>query len=50
MGEKGLDFEAVRRLAIIEIFKEIENIANSMDDVCIKSLDYIELKRKFGVD
>lgn len=42
-------YDSGEKAAAEEIFKEIEEIANSMDDVCIKSLDYIELKKKFGV-
>jgi hypothetical protein len=46
--EKGLDFEAVRRLAAIEIFKAFEKWL----DKCAYGRDneYRKIKKKFGVE
>jgi len=51
MDEKGLDFEAVRRLAAIEIFKEIEDesYGNPNDAFLIYWGDWMRIKKKFGV-
>jgi hypothetical protein len=57
MDEKGLDFEAVRRLAAIEIFKALETLECpycGKPTVCVdgetECAEYRKLKKKFGVE